>query len=39
MLFLGKKDNGDIAAKSKLGMGVKPKNGKGRRVKKTGKKN
>ena len=29
-----------IAAKSKLGMGVKkPKNGKSRRVKKTGKKN
>ena len=27
-----------IAAKSKLGMGVKPKNGKSRRVKKTGKK-
>ena len=28
-----------IAAKSKLGMGVKPKNGKSRRVRKTGKKN
>ena len=28
-----------IATKSKLGMGVKPKNGKSRRVKKTGKKN
>ena len=28
-----------IAAKSKLGMGVKPKNGKSRRVKKNGKKN